>query len=313
MTTLELIPIDVEPARSPVPARRRKPDEKGGRRIGLRVALTLVAVSWMVPLLGAVYNSFRSFRGDTLVHGVFSWPDRLSFDNFRDAWTTGEIGRHFSNTMFVVVPALLVTLALSSGIAFACTRFTWRFNVFFLVLFTAGNLMPHQVAFQPLFQIFRRTPWPDVLSDADTGNLLGTKIAVILVHVAFQTGFCTFVLSNYMKTIPKEISEAALVDGASVPRQFFSVILPLCRPALAALATLLFTWLYNDFFWGNVLILKGTDKPITSSISRLNGEFAIDYNLIAAASTMIALPTIAVFVALQKQFIGGLTLGATKG
>ena len=106
-------------------------------------------------------------------------------------------------------------------------------------------------------------PWPDILSDTDTGSLLGTKIAVILIHVAFQVGFCTFVLSNYMKTIPKEIDEAAAVDGAGVWRRFFRIILPLTRPALAALGTLEFTWLYNDFFWGAVLLNRGDERPIT--------------------------------------------------
>jgi multiple sugar transport system permease protein len=198
-------------------------------------------------------------------------------------------------------------------VAFACTRYSWRFNVAFLVLFTAGNLMPQQVLFQPLFQIFKRVPWPDILSDTDTGSLLGTKIAVILIHVAFQIGFCTFVLANYMKTIPTEISEAAEVDGASVPVQFFRVILPLTRPALAALGTLEFTWLYNDFFWGAVLLNQGDQRPITSSIAKLNGQYASDFNLIAAASIMIALPTLLVYLILQKQFISGLTLGANKG
>jgi multiple sugar transport system permease protein len=215
--------------------------------------------------------------------------------------------------MFITIPALVLILLFSSMLAFACTRFSWKFNVFFLVLFTAGNLMPQQVIFQPLFQIFKKTPWPDLLSDTNTGYLLGTKVAVILIHVAFQTGFCTFVLSNYMKTIPKELGEAAMVDGASVWRQYWQIILPLCRPAFAALATLEFTWLYNDFFWGNVLLQQGSEKPITSSISVLNGQYASDYNLIAAASMMIALPTLAVYLALQKQFISGLTLGANKG
>ena len=136
---------------------------------------------------------------------------------------------------------------------------------------------------------------------------------MILIHVAFQVGFCTFVLANYMKTIPKEISEAAAVDGASVPRQFFQVILPLTRPALAALATLEFTWLYNDFFWGAVLLNQGDERPITSSIAVLNGQYASDSNLIAAASIMIALPTLLVYLILQKHFISGLTLGANKG
>jgi multiple sugar transport system permease protein len=282
-------------------------------RVLLYVVLTVLALGWLLPIGTAVYSSFRYFEADTQVNGVFSAPKTLTLENYRDAWNVGEIGSHFLKTAFIVLPALVLILLLASCVAFACTRYSWKFNIFFLMLFTAGNLMPVQVIFQPLFQIYKRVPLPDFLSDTDTGNLLGTKIAVILIHVAFQVGFCTFVLSNYMKTIPKEISEAAVVDGASLPRQFFQVILPLTRPALAALATLEFTWLYNDFFWGANLLNQGAERPITSSIAVLNGQYATDYNLIAAASIMIALPTLAVYLALQKHFISGLTLGATKG
>jgi multiple sugar transport system permease protein len=126
-------------------------------------------------------------------------------------------------------------------------------------------------------------------------------------------GFCTFVMSNYMKTIPKELGEAASVDGASVWKQFYRIILPICRPPLAALATLEFTWIYNDFFWAVVLVSKGNDRPITSSIKNLSGQFLTDDNLVAAGSMLIALPTLIVYLILQKQFIGGLTLGANKG
>ncbi len=284
-----------------------------GPRMVLQGVMITIAVLWLIPMVAAFYASFRYFESDSNVNGVFSLPETLTLDNYREAWKVGEIPRHFWNTMFVTIPSLVLILLLSSMVAFACSRFTWRFNIFFLVLFTAGNLMPQQVIFQPLFQIYKNVPWPDFLSDTNTGNLLGTKIAVIFIHVAFQTGFCTFVLSNYMKTIPRELGEAALVDGASVPRQYFQIILPLCRPAFAALGTLEFTWLYNDFFWGNVLLNQGIEKPITSSIAVLNGQYASDYNLIAAASMMIALPTLAVYLALQKQFISGLTLGANKG
>lgn len=282
-------------------------------RLLLHTFLVTVAVAWLIPIGTALYNSFRFYEADTQVNGPFSLPDKLTLENYRDAWNVGEMSKTFANTAFIVLPSLVVTLLLSSMVAYACTRYSWRFNIGFLVLFTAGNLMPQQVLFQPLFQIYKRVPWPDILSDTNTGNLLGTKIAVILIHVAFQVGFCTFVLSNYMKTIPKEISEAAAVDGAGVVRQFFQVILPLTRPALAALATLEFTWLYNDFFWGAVLLNQGDQRPITSSIAVLNGQYASDFNLIAAASITIALPTMIVYLLLQKQFISGLTLGSTKG
>ena len=282
-------------------------------RLALQAFLVFIAFVWLVPMVTALYSSFRYFEADSNINGVFSLPETLTLDNYREAWDVGGIWQHFGNTMYITLPALFLILFLSSMVAFACTRFSWRFNVFFLVLFTAGNLMPQQVIFQPLFQMYKHMPWPDILSDTNTGNLVGTKVGVILIHVAFQTGFCTFVLSNYMKTIPKELTEAALVDGASVPRQYFQIVLPLCRPAFAALATLEFTWLYNDFFWGSVLLPQGDNRPITSSIAVLNGQYSSDYNLIAAASMMIALPTLAVYLALQKQFISGLTLGANKG
>jgi multiple sugar transport system permease protein len=293
--------------------RRRRGTRLTPARVLLQAFLITMAVAWLIPIGTAIYNSFRFYEADTQVNGPFSLPDRLTLDNYREAWRVGHMSHTFRNTAFIVLPALFLILLLSSMLAFACTRYSWRFNIAFLVLFTAGNLMPYQVLFQPLFQMYKRVPWPDILSDTNTGDLLGTKVAVILIHVAFQVGFCTFVLANYMKTIPKEISEAAAVDGASVPRQFFQVILPLTRPALAALATLEFTWLYNDFFWGAVLLNQGDQRPITSSIAVLNGQYASDSNLIAAASIMIALPTLMVYLVLQKHFISGLTLGANKG
>jgi multiple sugar transport system permease protein len=278
----------------------------------LYVFLTFMALVWLVPVGSAVYAAFRPYS-ETQKYGIFSMPHALTLQNFKDAWTQGNMTHTFLNTMFILIPSIILILFLSSTMAFAVSRYSWRFNIALLLLFTAGNLLPPQVLFQPLFQMFKAMPWPDLLSDTNTGSLLGTKVSVIIVHVAFQTGFCTFVLSNYMKTIPKELGEAALVDGASTSRQFFQIIMPLCRPVLAALATLQFTWLYNDFFWAVVLVNQGDQRPITSSIANLGGQFFSNDNLIAAASMIVALPTLAVYLALQKQFISGLTLGANKG
>ncbi|MEY2521790.1 MAG: multiple sugar transport system permease protein [Ilumatobacteraceae bacterium] len=291
---------------------KRQPRRAKVWRISLYVFLTSMALLWLVPVGGAIYASLRPYS-ETQKIGIFSLPKSFTIQNYRDAWNQGGMSRAFGNTMFIVIPSLILILAFSSAMAFAVTRFSWRFNVTLLLVFTAGNLLPAQVIFQPLFQMFKATPWPDFLSDTNTGDLLGTKIAVIIIHVAFQTGFCTFVLSNYMKTIPKELGEAALVDGASVVRQFFQIVMPLCRPALAALATLEFTWLYNDFFWGVVLLNQGSERPITSSIANLGGQFFSNDNLIAAGSMIIAVPTLVVYLALQRHFISGLTLGASKG
>jgi multiple sugar transport system permease protein len=126
-------------------------------------------------------------------------------------------------------------------------------------------------------------------------------------------GFCIFVLSNYMKTLSKELTEAALVDGASVWRIYWNVTLPLTRPALAALATLEFTFIYNDFFWALLLMKTGDRRPITSALNNLQGQFFTDTNLLAAGALLAAIPTILVYMALQRHFISGLTLGSTKG
>jgi multiple sugar transport system permease protein len=166
------------------------------------------------------------------------------------------------------------------------------------------------VIITPLYELYLRIPLPTWLSA--NGLMYDSFLGLILVNVAFQTGFCTFVLSNYMKTIPRSLGEAARCDGASVIRQFFGIILPLCKPALAALATLEFTWIYNDFLWAIVLMSSGDKRPITSSLQNLTGMYFTDNNLISAAAVLAAIPTILVFALLQRQFISGLTLGSTK-
>jgi multiple sugar transport system permease protein len=312
MTTTEILNLLARESTMTIKAVGPKNRSKIPRTI-LTVFLSIMAVAWMIPLIGALLTSFRSYTGDTRPNGIFSVPKTFGLENYREAWKVGGIGRHLWNTAFIIVPSIIFILLFASLVGFACTQFDRRFNVFFLVLFTAGNLMPAQILFQPLYKALQYTPWPDLLSDTNNGHLSNTKIAVIILHIALQTGFCVFVLSNFMKTLPKELTEAALVDGASVNTQFWKIILPLCRPALAALGTLEFTWLYNDFFWGSLIIQSGIEKPITSSIAQLSGEHGADYGLIAGASVMIAIPTILIYALLQKHFIGGLTLGANKG
>ena len=279
-------------------------------RIALYGFLILTAVVWMVPIAGAIFASFRPFT-DTIRDGFFSWPRSLTLDNYRNAWDQGDIPRKYWNTALILFPALLLTLFFSSMVAFVCSRFSWRFNIALLSLFTAGNLLPQQIIIQPLFQFYNRIELPTFLSNS--GKLNGSTWGLILIHIAFQSGFCTFVLSNYMKLLPKSLNEAARVDGAGVWKQYWQIILPLTLPAMAALASLEFTWIYNDFFWAVVLEQQGADRPITSSLANLGGEFFTDDNLIAAASMYVALPTLIVYFALQRYFIAGLTIGAEKG
>jgi multiple sugar transport system permease protein len=213
-------------------------------RVVLTGFLTVMAVTWLFPLLWAVYTALRPYA-DTLARGYISLPGTLNFDNFTNAFTEGDFPRFYLNSLIVAVPAVIITLFVASMVAFAVTRFSWRFNLLALMIFTAGNLLPAQVIIIPLYWLYQFVPFPG----SDNGKLLYDQfLGVILINIVFQTGFCVFVLSNYMKTLSRELTEAALADGASVWRIYRSVILPLCRPALAALATLEFTFIYNDFF-----------------------------------------------------------------
>jgi multiple sugar transport system permease protein len=288
--------------------RGRKPVRPA--RMVLYVFLSVVALGWMAPLLLALYASLRPYQ-ETAKNGYFSWPHKLSLHYYQQAWTGAEMPRYFKNTFIIAIPAVLLTLFLASFVAFALSRYKIPGRKTLLVMFTAGNLLPPQVIVTPLYTAYTKIPLPEWMSSSLT--LYDSFLGVIAIHVAFQTGFCVFVLYNYMQTIPIELTEAAVVDGAGAWRQYWQVMLPLTRPAMGALATLEFTWIYNDFLWALVLMSSGDKLPVTSALNNLRGEFFTDYNLLAAGSVLVALPTLIVFFALQKQFVSGLTLGANKG
>ena len=279
-------------------------------RVALHAFLITMSIVWLWPLAWAFLTALRPLS-DTIKNGSWSWPTTLNLNNFINGFQQANLGYYYLNTLIVVVPAVLITLLIASLVAFALTRVRSRVNLFLLLMFTAGNLLPPQVIIVPVYYIFNWIQLPT--SIADNGRLYDQYIGIILIHVVFQMGFCIFVLSNYMRTLPKELNEAALVDGASLFRTFRSIILPLCTPALAALGTLEFTFIYNDFFWALLLMKTGSKRPITSALNNLQGQFFTDQNVLAAVALMVAVPTIIVYIALQRHFIRGLTLGSTKG
>ena len=278
-------------------------------RAFLNVFLLIVALAWLFPLLWALFNSFRDYSY-TSQHGYFSFGG-FTFDNFVNAWEQGGFTQSFLNSLIITALAVLFTLVLSSCMAFVLARFSSKFNLAMLAFFVAANLLPPQSLLVPVYRMFMWIPIPEFLSAS--GSLLDTHLGVIIVNTAFQTGFCTFVLANYMKAIPAEIYEAADVDGASVWSQFWTLTIPLCRTPLAALATLQTAWIYNEFFWATVLLQKGDKFPVTSSLNNLKGSFFTDYNLLSAGSIIAALPILILFFVLQRQFVSGLTMGSTKG
>jgi multiple sugar transport system permease protein len=304
MTTLNELALTDTPTGKP-----RKPAGKKSHW-GTYLFLTVMAIIWLVPLGWSIFTALRPFA-DTNKYGYFSFGGHFNVDNFVTAFNQGDMLTYFWNSVIITVPTVVLTLLFASMMAFAVSRFSWKFNVTLLIMFTAGNLLPPQVLAAPLFEMFKNFNLP--YSVSDSGTLLNTYTSVIIVDTAFQIGFCTFVLSNYMKALPHDLTEAAFVDGAGVWRQYVSIILPLTRPALAALGTLEVIWIYNDFFWPLLFIQSGDRLPITTALKNLQGQFLTDYNLLAAGAVITVIPTLVIYLVLQRQFVAGLTLGASKG
>jgi multiple sugar transport system permease protein len=304
-------PVQVAPAAEP--RRRVHPAGRPALSVG-RVAAYVVMIAatlvWITPIAWALYTSLRPYS-ETSKDGYLSLPHHLTFSNFTAAWSQADLPHYFWNSVVITVPAVILTLFLASCVAFVLTRFRYWFTIPMLLLFVAGNLLPPQVLITPLYRIYLSLHVPTFLSSS--GLLYNSLFGLIVINVTFQLGFCVFVLSNYMKSIPEEITEAALLDGAGVWTRFWRLTMPLCRPALAALATLLTTWIYNDFFWAIALISTGSKRPITSALANLQGQYFTNQNLLAAGALITAVPTLVVYVLLQKQFVAGLSLGASKG
>jgi multiple sugar transport system permease protein len=295
------------PLAAPAPRHGRR-----AARLGLHGFLLTTALIWLGPLAYALYTSLRPYA-DTggSAKGYWSLPATLTLQNYATAWNDARLPHFFLNTVLLTVPALVLTLFLASLAAYGLSRSDGRLNVALLMLFTAGNLLPPQVVITPLYRMYLLTPLPTWLSPS--GTAYDSYWGLLAIHVAFQMGFCVFVLSNFIRRLPDELFEAARVDGASTWRQYWQIVLPLSRPALGALATLEFAWIYNDFFWALILVQTGDNRPITSALSGLQGQYFTNNNLVAAAALLTALPTILVFFLLKRHFVSGLTLGAIKG
>ncbi|UCH24424.1 MAG: carbohydrate ABC transporter permease [Trueperaceae bacterium] len=271
------------------------------RRVQWAVIVVWIgAILWLFPLAGALVTSLRS-QEDISANGFWSIPQTLSLNNYQEAWGQAGISNYLGNSFIITLPALFGMLFLSSMSAYALIRFRFRLSRFFYFMFLAGMLLPFQILMLPVFRL---------------SNQLGvydTYWALILFHTAFQLGFCTFVLRNFMRTIPVSLFESAVIDGAGEFTIYRRIGLPLVVPALAALATLEFTWVFNDYLWALVLVSRNELKPVTTGLSTLFGQYINNWPLIVSGSLLATVPTLIVFFALQRYFIGGLTMGATKG
>ena len=268
------------------------------RILGFALLMTLTLI-WLSPFFAALITSVRT-NDDLMVNGFISLPEQINLSNFKTAWDRGGLSKYLPNSFIITLPALVATLFLSSLSAYALARFRFRGNRLILFLYIGGTMLPFQVLLLPVFRL------------TDALGLYDKHLGIILFHTAFQLGFCTFLLRNYMRTVPGDILEAARIDGCSEFRIWWQIMMPLTVPALAALATLEFTWIFNDYLWAIVLLRSNDLKPVTAGLATLQGQYTMDWTVIISGALLATIPTVLVFIFLQRYFIGGLTLGATK-
>jgi multiple sugar transport system permease protein len=251
-------------------------------RMALYAFLIIFTLIYMSPLFSALITSVRTMD-DISLNGFWSIPQEITFQNYHDAWTQGNVSRYLLNSFIITSPALIGVLFLSSLSAFALARYRFRANLPIFFLYVAGTMLPFQILLLPVFLMMNRI------------GLYDTYGGVILIHIAFQLGFCTFVLRNFMRTLPREIFDAARIDGASEFGIYWRIALPLSIPGIAAIAVLEFTWIFNDYLWALILIQDDALKPVTAGLSSLQGQFVTDWPLIVSGALLAAIPTLLVF------------------
>jgi multiple sugar transport system permease protein len=270
-------------------------------KAGFYIISTALVLFWLIPLVLAFFTSVKSMDEIMGKGAMWAFPREWRFDNYVRVWTSIGMGRYVYNTIIITVPSVIGTLALSSLAAFALAFYRFRLNTFILVLFIAGMLIPFQMLMIPVFRF------------TDSVGLMNTRRGVILFHIAFQLGFCTFFLRNFLRQVPFSLVEAPRIDGASDFRIYWQVILPLARPSLAALAVLQFTWIWNDLLWSLVLLQSDKLKPVTLGLANMQGEFVSYYNMTASGSIVAMILPLVFFLLFQRYFISGMTVGAVKG
>ncbi|MDT6983262.1 carbohydrate ABC transporter permease [Streptomyces lusitanus] len=266
---------------------------------GFHLGAGTLALLWLLPIALVLVTSLRSFD-DIAANGLGSWPHSFTLDNFRQAWVDGGQQRALINSLLVTVPAVLLTLALAAMAAFALSRYELPFRRTLLLLMLGGNLLPPQILLIPVSKL------------SELMGVYDTLPALIGVQIGFGVGFYVFVLHGFMRAIPAEIQQAAVVDGAGPWQIFWRIVLPLTRPALAALSALSFTWIFNDLLWAITVLRSDTKMPVTAALIGLQGQYVSMWNVIAAGSVIAAAPTVAVFLRFQRHFVAGLNLGAVK-
>lgn len=271
-------------------------------RIAWGVAIFFACI-WLVltltPFFFMIINSFRK-QFDMLQQGVFHLPDPWFFDNYTNVVSHGFFG-YFLRSVIVVAISLVLMLAISAFAAYPLARMSFKLNPFIYALIVAMMSVPMHVTLIPIFKLTTSVGLYDSL-----GSLIGP-------YVAFALPMSVFILTAFMKTIPKEVEESAEIDGCNRYQNFFKMILPLSKSGLSTLAIYNGVSMWNEFAFANTLLITPEKKTLPLALGQFKGEHSLDIPIILAVLTLSVLPMITLFIVFQDKLVKGMMAGAVKG
>ena len=270
-------------------------------RTPLHLALIAIAVVWLVPTVGLAVTSFRP-RGDIQASSwwssLFDW--RFTLNNYDEVLSRGNMDSSFVNSIIITIPSTLLPLAIAAlaAYAFSWIQFPFRDTIFLVIV--ALMIVPIQMALVPLLRLFR--DW----------GVADWYIGIWLAHTGFGLPLGIFLLRNFFITLPRDLIEAAKVDGASNLRIFLKVVIPLSVPALAAFAIFQFLWVWNDLLMALIFVQNSDLWPMTIRVNQLQSQFGGEWHLLSSGAFLLMIVPLIVFFALQRYFVQGLLAGSVK-
>lgn len=266
----------------------------------VQVIMTVLAVLFIAPLVIILNYSFNT-KKELYLNSPLSLPDSLNFDNYIKAFNKLNMKETFFNTFFYTAISVLILAVLCGTTAWAIARCKKKFFKFAFIYFIVGILIPYQALFLPIYTIGYKM------------HLTNTRFGIIFMYVATGISFGVFLMNSFMSTVPLELEESARIDGCSVFRTYFSIVLPLLKPAMATLIIMQSFQIWNDYLLASLYVSKKQLKTLTVAIQSLFSAQTSDYTTAMAAIVISVLPIAVLFMSLQKYFIKGMTVGAVKG
>jgi len=274
-----------------------------GAVIGRALLYPALAAAAVIQLLPLVWLLFFSFKNNQEVFELppFAPPAELRWDNYVSVWTQGNISRYFANSVWMTAVSVVLTILLASFVTYAITRMRWKLSSLVLGIFMVGLMIPVHSTLIPLFSMFQKL------------NLTDSPLSIILTYSAFNLPITIMIMLGFYQALPREVEEAAVMDGCSLNRLFFGIILPMTSSVImtAAIINMIYNW--NEFIFVNTFISSDELKTLTVGVQNFVGQYTTNWGAIGATLMISIMPILLVFVLLSNRIVEGIAAGSVKG